>query len=111
MAKRSSTVYLEEKFWEMIDKYQSDNNVSSRNDAFQMVLQEWSILTKIDFNNIKVNVNIGSIEGSMISNANLENTPRKEMQVINNEPEEKKTIDPRMTNALFQIANTMKKEE
>lgn len=111
MAKRSSTVYLEEKFWEMIDKYQNDNKLSSRNDAFQMVLQEWSILTKIDFNNIKVDVNIGSIEGNMISNSNLENTPIKETQTINNEQEEKETIDPRITNGLFKIANSMKIEE
>lgn len=111
MAKRSSTVYLEEKFWEMIDEYRNDNKLSSRNDAFQMVLQEWSILTKIDFNNIKVNVNIGSIEGNMIGNSNLENTPIKETQVINNEQEEKETIDPRITNGLFKIENSMKTEE
>lgn len=109
MAKRSSTVYLEERFWEMVDKYQDDYRMGSRNDAFQMILQEWSILKKIDFNNIKVNVNVSSIEGKITTASNLENTVTEENATSNYE--EKKEIDPRITNGIFKIADSLKTEE
>lgn len=108
MAKRSSTVYLEERFWEMIDKYQDDYNMGSRNDAFQMILQEWSILRKIDFNNIKVNVNISSVEGKAVTTSNLEKDNKIE-DVISNEEDNK--IDPRITNGIFKMADSLKIEE
>lgn len=108
MAKRSSTVYLEERFWEMIDKYQDDYNMGSRNDAFQMILQEWSILKKIDFNNIKVNVNISSIEDKITTKSNVENTISEENITSNHEEKEK--VDPRITNGIFKIADSLKTE-
>lgn len=106
MAKRSSTVYLEERFWEMIDKYQDDYNMGSRNDAFQMILQEWSILKKIDFNNIKVNVNISSIEDRIITKSNIENSEES----ITSNHQEKEKIDPRITNGIFKMADSLKVE-
>jgi len=110
MAKRSSTVYLEEKFWTMVDNYQKECDMSSRNDAFQMILHEWSILRKIDFNNIKVNVNIGSIEGKIETSASIGDNSNKETVFIENEEKEKEKIDPRITNGILKIASSMKTE-
>lgn len=42
--KKSSTIHLEERFWELIKNYQNDNKLSSRNDAIQLMLHEWEIL-------------------------------------------------------------------
>ena len=61
MAKKSSTVYIEENFWDMISKFQAERDLSSRNDAIQVILSEWNILKQIDFNNIKVNVTLGDV--------------------------------------------------
>ena len=44
MAKKSSTVYIEENFWDMISKFQAERDLSSRNDAIQVILSEWNIL-------------------------------------------------------------------
>ena len=71
MAKKSSTVYLEETFWDMINKFQKQNNLSSRNDAIQVILSEWSILKQIDFKNIQVNVNIGDISQVIKQSENI----------------------------------------
>ena len=38
-----------------------DKQVSSRNDAIQVILSEWNILKQIDFNNIQVNVTLGDV--------------------------------------------------
>ena len=65
------TVYLEETFWDMINKFQKQNNLSSRNDAIQVILSEWSILKQIDFNNIQVNVNIGDISQVIKQSENI----------------------------------------
>lgn len=129
MAKRSSTIYLEEKFWNMVDKYQSDNNLSSRNDAFQMILNEWNMLSKIDFNNIKVNINIDSVETSnnehYVQNITKNNNdaqyiPKQGGNDTNNKPMENKSdsevetkekiIDPRISSGIFKIQSTMIQE-
>lgn len=59
--KKSSTVYIEENFWDMISKFQAERDLSSRNDAIQVILSEWNILKQIDFNNIQVNVTLGDV--------------------------------------------------
>ena len=61
MAKKSSTVYIEENFWDMISKFQAERDLSSRNDAIQVILSEWNILKQIDFNNTQVNVTLGDV--------------------------------------------------
>lgn len=61
MEKKSSTVYIEENFWDMISKFQAERDLSSRNDAIQVILSEWNILKQIDFNNIQVNVTLGDV--------------------------------------------------
>lgn len=61
MAKKSSTVYIEENFWDMISKFQAERDLSSRNDAIQVILSEWNILKQIDFNNIQVNITLGDV--------------------------------------------------
>ena len=55
----------------MINKFQKQNNLSSRNDAIQVILSEWSILKQIDFNNIQVNVNIGDISQVIKQSENI----------------------------------------
>ena len=71
MAKKSSTVYIEENFWDMISKFQAERDLSSRNDAIQVILSEWNILKQIDFNNIQVNVNIGDISQVIKQSENI----------------------------------------
>lgn len=127
MAKRSSTIYLEEKFWNMVDKYQSDNNLSSRNDAFQMILSEWNMLSKIDFNNIKVSINIDSVETSNNKpnvqditkyHSDIQHIPKQGGNDTNDKPienksdpeVEEKTIDPRISSGILKIQSTMIQE-
>ena len=45
----------------MISKFQAERDLSSRNDAIQVILSEWNILKQIDFNNIQVNVTLGDV--------------------------------------------------
>ena len=68
MAKKSSTVYIEENFWDMISKFQAERDLSSRNDAIQVILSEWNILKQIDFHNIQVNVTLGDVCNRIYSN-------------------------------------------
>lgn len=105
MAKTSSTIYLEQKFWEIITDYQKKNNLSSRNDAIQLILKEWDILRRIDFNNIKINV---SSESNIVTKP-IENFVKSEEPIETEEDNENK-IDPRVTSSLFNIAKTMKTE-
>lgn len=102
MAKKSSTVYLEEKFWNMITEYQNDNGLSSRNDALLLILKEWDILRKIDFSNISFNVTSGS-SSAIISNEKVDGE-------VKSENKEETKIDPRITQGIFGIANSMKEE-
>ena len=102
MAKKSSTVYLEEVFWNMITEYQNNKGLSSRNDALQLILQEWDILRKIDFNNISINVS---------SESNSVVMPDKMVEEkVKSENKEETKIDPRITQGIFGIANSMKEE-
>nr|DAV02460.1 MAG TPA: hypothetical protein [Caudoviricetes sp.] len=78
MAKKSSTVYIEENFWDMISKFQAERDLSSRNDAIQVILSEWNILKQIDFNNIQVNVNIGDVSQVARQIENTEQTKEED---------------------------------
>ncbi len=82
MAKKSSTVYIEENFWDMISKFQAERDLSSRNDAIQVILSEWNILKQIDFNNIQVNVNIGDVSQVVRQIENTEQIEEDEDQRI-----------------------------
>jgi hypothetical protein len=84
MAKKSSTVYIEENFWDMISKFQAERDLSSRNDAIQVILSEWNILKQIDFNNIQVNVNIGDVSQVVrqIENTELTKEENEDQRII-----------------------------
>lgn len=84
MAKKSSTVYIEENFWDMISKFQAERDLSSRNDAIQVILSEWNILKQIDFNNIQVNVNIGDVSqvARQIENTELTKEENEDQRII-----------------------------
>lgn len=105
MAKKSSTVNLESKFWDIITKYQDDNNIDSRNEAIQYILHEWDILRKIDFSNINVTINgnVSSVDNIKTSTADNE---------VHNEDkqEEKQQINPKIFNGIMSATSTMKKE-
>lgn len=136
MAKKSSTIYLEEKFWNIIKDYQSTNQLDSRNDAIQLILQEWEVLKKIDFSNISINVN-GSketIHKETIKEKEIVETkegltneePVKEEKVVEKEKETVETIEevedikevdtneeevnPIIKSGILNIANAMPKE-
>ena len=104
MAKKSSTVYLEQIFWDMITDYQNTKNLSSRNDALQLILQEWDILRKIDFNNI--NINIADKHKPIVDTVQVINEPEEQLEV-----KQEETVDPRIANGIFKIASTMKTDE
>lgn len=78
MAKKSSTVYIEENFWDMISKFQAERDLSSRNDAIQVILSEWNILKQIDFNNIQVNVTLGDVSQVARQIENTEQTKEED---------------------------------
>ena len=82
MAKKSSTVYIEENFWDMISKFQAERDLSSRNDAIQVILSEWNILKQIDFNNIQVNVTLGDVSQVAKQTKNTEQIEEDEDQRI-----------------------------
>ena len=44
MAKKSSTIHIENCFWDLIDNYQKANNMSSRNTAIECILSEYKAL-------------------------------------------------------------------
>lgn len=99
MAKKSSTVYLESKFWDLITDYQNDNNISSRNDALQFMLQEWNILRKVNFNNVNTNITL---------NKNDEPIEPKVEKPIEEVKVKDKEIDPRIADGIMAITGTMK---
>ena len=106
MAKKSSTVNLESKFWDIIAKYQDDNNIDSRNEAIQYILHEWDILRKIDFSNINVTIN-----GNVSSVDNIKtSTTDNEVHNENKPEEEKQQINPKIYNGIMSATSTMKKE-
>ena len=62
----------------MISKFQAERDLSSRNDAIQVILSEWNILKQIDFNNIQVNVNIGDVSQVARQIENTEQTKEED---------------------------------
>ena len=44
MAKKSSTIHIENCFWDLIDSYKKENNMSSRNTAIECILSEYKAL-------------------------------------------------------------------
>ena len=44
MAKKSSTIHIENCFWDLIDDYKKDNGMSSRNTAIECILSEYKAL-------------------------------------------------------------------
>lgn len=107
MAKKSSTVYLEQKFWDMIEDYCEKNGFSSRNDGLTLILSEWNILKNIDFNNINITVN-GSKEviyKEVEDNKETIEPPEQPKEEI------EKEVDPRLKEGLMKIIGTMKPEE
>ena len=68
----------------MISKFQAERDLSSRNDAIQVILSEWNILKQIDFNNIQVNVNIGDVSQVVrqIENTELTKEENEDQRII-----------------------------
>lgn len=44
MAKKSSTIHIENCFWKLIDDFQYENDMSSRNTAIECILSEYKAL-------------------------------------------------------------------
>lgn len=65
MAKKSSTIHIENCFWDLIDEYKNENNMSSRNTAIECILSEYRALkgTKtISKDDIEVDTNVDTNE-------------------------------------------------
>lgn len=106
MAKRSSTVYLEDMFWDMISQYQEKNNLSSRNDALAFMLKEWEM-----FNQGKV-TNIVEVSPKVINevtdNIVVNNKETSEDNVV---VEDKIEVNPLIKGGLNQILGSLNNEE
>ena len=94
MAKKSSTIYLEQKFLDIMFEEQVSNHIDNRNDAIQLILHEWYILNSINHIEYKQSK---SNDMSII----------KIKDNINNED---KNIDPRITKGFAQISSSMKRD-
>lgn len=70
MSKKSSTIHIEKCFWDLIEDYQKDNGMDSRNLAIECLLSEYKALkslTQINFNNqadVSVNSNASKKDDS-----------------------------------------------
>ena len=108
MAKVASSINLERKFWDLIEDYQKKNGFTSRNDAIQLILHEWDILRKIDFNNIKININ-GNVPISNVSTEtnNMNNEPE---EISNSSKDDKESIDPMVLEGILGAASYIKPE-
>lgn len=51
MAKKTSSFHLEEDIYKIIEDYQKENNLSSRNSALERIILEYKYLIKKDINN------------------------------------------------------------
>lgn len=87
--KKSSTIHIEERFWNIIQEYQRINNIDSRNDAIQLILNEYEILKGMNFKLKEV---------------------KKEVKSEVNEVKKEKKEDKKLLNGLKSIKNTMKDE-
>lgn len=47
MPKKSSTIHIEESFWDLIDDYQTKYKMSSRNTAIECILSEYRCLKNL----------------------------------------------------------------
>lgn len=54
MAKKSSTIHIENCFWDLIDAYQKENNMSSRNTAIECILSEYKALKRVGTNGVSI---------------------------------------------------------
>ena len=68
----------------MISKFQAERDLSSRNDAIQVILSEWNILKQIDFNNIQVNVTLGDVSqvARQIGNTELTKEEDEDQRIV-----------------------------
>lgn len=73
MAKKTSSVHIEEYFWNLIEEYQNSKGIQSRNTALENILTEWNILKNL-------NLNPNTHDGIKFKDFNIDD---------NNEPKEK----------------------
>lgn len=80
MSKKSSTIHIEQCFWDLIEDYQKDNGMDSRNLAIECLLSEYKALkslTKIRFNNNQYNLGYESTTNNFKSQKDQEEDPLK----------------------------------
>lgn len=112
MAKRSSTVYLEDMFWDMISQYQEKNNLSSRNDALAFMLKEWEMFKQGSVINV---VEVPNIDNA-IRLTNQSSTPTEEVKkdeeiiVEEDKQEEPLKVDPMIKSGLSQMFASLEEE-
>lgn len=100
MAKISSTIYLESRYWNLIEDYQKEFDISSRNDALATMLHEWSMMKKLDLSNITINV--GEVRGVASEQTKPTETPT-EVPIV-----ESKKIDPEVKSGILNLRSNMK---
>lgn len=52
MAKKSSTIHIENCFWDLIEDYQKSNDMNSRNTAIECILSEYKALKNLSSNSL-----------------------------------------------------------
>lgn len=112
MAKRSSTVYLEDMFWDMISQYQEKNNLSSRNDALAFMLKEWEMFNQGKVANI---IEIPSANdviklANQVPIATEEIKKDEEIIVEEDKQEEPLKVDPMIKSGLSQMFASLEEE-
>lgn len=114
MAKRSSTVYLEDMFWDMIIKYQEKNNLSSRNDALAFILKEWDMFKQGSLNNVISTPEIVEVTKDVTKVSNPIETPanedKEEIIVQEDTKEDVPNVDPRIKTGLAQLFGNLNEE-
>lgn len=87
MSKKSSTIHIEKCFWDLIEDYQKDNGMDSRNLAIECLLSEYKALKSLT-------------QMSFINQSNLTNEP-----IVNNTNKFQEK-DP-MRDKIFEMESSM----
>ncbi|SCJ45358.1 Uncharacterised protein [uncultured Clostridium sp.] len=83
MSKKSSTIHIEQCFWDLIEDYQKDNGMDSRNLAIECLLSEYKALkslTQIRFNNNQSNLSDELTTNNSKSKKEEEDPLKKKLQ-------------------------------
>lgn len=83
MAKKTSSVHLEESTWKIIDDFKKQYGLTSRNDALERILFKFSIIENEGIN-VHVTVN-GSVQSAPVRERALDKTDEEIYNKVSND--------------------------